>query len=157
MAGPTRRVGRGWSFSAKGGTITEKPRQMAEPHGRVQDIWLQSVGVVIVWRDAQHDVETRRQFADAGVFDGGEVDGDRVARGLIADASIDAVACVAWIALHEELWRLLCLHVKAQHDVLVTNVKLPIRDDWMRPTVFRASVGLVKATVFLVAVRGGLD
>jgi hypothetical protein len=27
----------------------------------------------------------------------------------------------------------------------------------MRPTVFRASVGLVKATVFLVAVRGGLD
>src|ERR1019366_3451665 len=86
VAGPTRRVGRGWSFSSKGGTITEKPRQMAEPFGEVQDIWLQSVGVVIVWRNAQHDVETRRQFADAGVFDGGEVDGDRVARGLIADA-----------------------------------------------------------------------
>jgi hypothetical protein len=27
----------------------------------------------------------------------------------------------------------------------------------MRPTVLRASVGLVKATLFLVAVRGGLD
>ena len=50
------------------------------------------MGVVVVWRDAQHDVKPRRQFADAGVFDGGEVDGDRVARGLIADASIDAVA-----------------------------------------------------------------
>ena len=53
--------------------------------------------------------------------------------------------------------RLIRLHVKAQHDVLVTNVELPIRDDGMRPTVFRASVGLVEAAFFPVAVRGGLD
>lgn len=53
--------------------------------------------------------------------------------------------------------RLPRLHVKAQHDVLVTNVEPPICDDWVRPTVFRASVGLVKVALFPVAVRGGLD
>src|ERR1017187_179029 len=48
-------------------------------------------------------------------------------------------------------------HVKAQHDVLVTNVELPIGSDWMRPTILRASIGLVKTALFLVAVWGSLD
>ena len=50
-------------------------------------------------REAQHDVEARREFANAGTLERDERDGDRLPRLLILDALINTITLVAGLAL----------------------------------------------------------
>src|SRR5262249_54543620 len=52
-----------------------------------------------LWRDAKHDVEFCRHFANSRILHLLKIDGDRSAGLFLADAEIDAVAVVSVVAL----------------------------------------------------------